>query len=243
MAEPGAAAFNTTHWSLIRLAGSGSSPDALAALGSLFRAYWYPAYAHARRCGQDPASAQDIVQDVFYALLSNDQLAAVGPGRGRFRSHLLAAINHHIANEWHRGRRQKRGGGSPHIALDSLEAEERFALEPTDHRTPETLFDHQWALTVLDRATARLRREWETAGKAQAFDQLQPYLAGDHQAPPQNEVAARLGLGEGAIRVAIHRMRRRYRELVRDEIAPTVAGEDEIEDEIRHLMIALRSVR
>jgi RNA polymerase sigma-70 factor (ECF subfamily) len=241
VAGAGATAFRTTHWSVVQLAGSGGSPEAQAAMAALFRAYWYPAYAFVRRSGHDPATAQDVVQEVFLALVSKEQLASVGPGRGRFRSYLLAAINHHLANEWNRRHSQKRGGGAPHVSLDSLVAEDLYSSEPIEQRTPEFLFDRRWALTLLDRASAALENEWKLAGKSDSFNRLQPYLAGDHDAPPYADTAAVLDSNEGAVRVAIHRLRRRYRELVRQEIAATVDSPGEIDDEIRYLMQILRS--
>lgn len=154
VAGAGAAAFRTTHWSVVQLAGSGGSPEAQAAMAALFRAYWYPAYAFVRRSGHNPATAQDVVQEVFLALVSKEQLASVGPGRGRFRSYLLAAINHHLANEWNRRHSQKRGGGAPHVSLDSLVAEDLYSSEPIEQRTPEFLFDRRWA---PDPSGSRLR--------------------------------------------------------------------------------------
>lgn len=235
------AAFHTTHWSIIQLAGSGSSPEAQSALAALFRAYWYPAYAHVRRAGHPPATAQDVVQDVFLALISKDQLAAVGPGRGRFRSYLLTAINHHLANEWHRRNAEKRGGGAIHLPLDATLAEEQYAADAVDLRSPEILFDRRWALTVLERASAQLRAEWTSAGKATVFAHLLPYLDGDQNAPPLARTAHELDLNEGALRVTIHRLRRRYRELVREEIAATLTHPEDVEDEIRHLLQVLRT--
>lgn len=232
--------FATTHWSVVLCAGRGEPADATEALGRLYQTYWYPLYAYVRRQGHDPATAQDLVQEVFLALLEKNQLAAVEPRKGRFRSYLLAAVNHLLANEWHKRHRQKRGGGQAPIALDGLAAEERYRLEPADDRAPDLLFERRWALALLDGVFARLRAEWQAAGKGTTFDALRVFLSGDHDAPGFAEVGARLGWSEGAARVAVHRLRQQYRDLLREEIAQTVENQEEVEDEIRHLLAVLR---
>ena len=237
----GARDFRTTHWSVVLRAGGPGSSEAEAALAQLYQTYWYPLYAYLRRQGSDPESARDLVQDLFVILQEKKQLASVGPEKGRFRSYLLGSIKHLLANEWHKARREKRGGGQIPVSLDSLDAEERYRLEPPDTRTPEALFDCRWALALLDRVKERLREEWHAAGKSDAFEVLKVFLSGDAEVPGYSQIGARLALSEGAARVAVHRLRHRYRELLRDEIAQTVAEAGEIEDELRHLLSALRA--
>jgi RNA polymerase sigma-70 factor (ECF subfamily) len=238
--ERGAAHFATTHWSVVLAAGETASPRAEEAMASLFRVYWYPLYAYVRRQGHDPATSQDLVQEVFLALLEKNQLAAVKPAKGRFRSYLLAAANHLLANEWHRRHRQKRGGGQTPVTLDSLAAEERYRLEPADHRAPDRLYERRWALALLDDVFARLRSEWADAGKGATFDVLRVFLSGDQDTPGFAAAGAQLGWSEGAARVAVHRLRQQYRKRLRERIAQTVASPDEIEHEIRHLLQVLR---
>lgn len=236
----GGVVFATTHWSIVLRAGDGKSPEAAAALTRLYQTYWYPLYAYVRRQGRDHQAAQDLVQDLFLSLQQKKQLASVGPQKGRFRSYLLAAVNHLLANEWHKQQRQKRGGGQIPVSLDELRAAERYDLEPVDARTPETLFEQRWALALLDQVMLRLGEEWHAAGKSDAFDVMKIFLSGDQEAPGYAEAAARLGMSEGAARVSVHRLRQRYRELLRDEIAQTVASAGEVEDELRYLLSALR---
>lgn len=220
-------------------AGQGEGESATAAMGELYEVYWYPLYAFLRRKGLDPDAACDHIQDVFLKLIENRQLTRVAPERGRFRSYLLTAVQHQLTGEWQRQQRQKRGGGMMPIALDALAAEERYRIEPPDGLTPEHLYDRRWALAVLDRAFGCLRREWVDAGKGPMFDGLSSFLSGD--ASEGFAVAgAAVGLSEGAARVTVHRLRQRYRELVRNEIAQTVEAEDRIEDEMRELLAALR---
>jgi RNA polymerase sigma-70 factor (ECF subfamily) len=236
----GAAHFATTHWSVVLRAGQSDSSVATTALGRLYQTYWYPLYAYVRRQGHGPEMAQDIVQEVFVALLEKKQLATVGPGRGRFRSYLLTAVNHLLANEWHKRHRQKRGGGTLPISLDGLAAEERYRLEPVEAQTPDQLYERRWALTLLDGVLTRLRHEWEGAGKGATFEVLRIFLSGDDDVPGFATVGAQLGWSEGAARVAVHRLRQQYRNLLRDEIAQTVDHPDDADDELRHLLAVLR---
>lgn len=236
----GAAYFATTHWSVVLRAGQTESDAASHALGRLYQTYWYPLYAYVRRQGHDVETAQDTVQEVFLALLERRQLASVSPSRGRFRSYLLTAVNHLLANQWHKRHRQKRGGGQAPISLDAIAAEERFRLEPADLRTPDQLYDRRWALAVLDGVLNRLQAEWEAAGKGPAFAAMRVFLSGDTDAPAYAAVGARLGWSEGATRVAVHRLRQQYREVLREEIAQTVEGPGEVDAELRHLLDALR---
>lgn len=236
---PGAT-FATTHWSLVLQAGGRDAEQATTALGHLYQAYAQPLYSYLRRQGETPESARDLVQDVFLALLEKNQLAGVSPTKGRFRSYLLAAAHHRLVNEWNRQRRQKRGGGQIPLPLDDLLAEANYQCEPADPRSPEQAFEKRWALALLEAVLSRLRREWESVGKGPTFEVLRLYLSGDHQAPEYATVGTRLGLSEGAARVAVHRLRQRYRDVLRDEIAQTVAEPDDIDDELRHLLRVLR---
>lgn len=235
------AAFATTHWSVVLRAGQPDSLEAQAALGSLYEAYAYPLYAYLRCKGQPPESAQDFVQEIFLALLRKNQLATVSPEKGRFRSYLLASANHLLANEWTRVHRQKRGGNQQPLAWDALSVEERFQLEPADRLDPGKRFEQRWAFALLNRVFDRLRVEWAAGGRRENFEALQVYLSGDHDAPGYAEAGQRIGLSEGAARVAVHRLRQRYRDLLRAEIAQTVSDPDDIEEELRDLIRALRA--
>lgn len=235
----GAASFATTRWSVVLRAGGESSREAETALGQLYETYWYPLYAFIRRQGHSPEAAQDFVQEVFLRFIEHNQLASVAPERGRFRSYLLTAVKHLLASDWQRQNRVKRGGGAPVVALDALAAEERYRIEPSDASTPERLYDRRWALALLDRVFGRLRAEWSEAGKGAMFDGLRSFLSGDDTAG-YAEAGAAIGLSEGAARVTVHRLRQQYRELLRDEIAQTVDGPEKVEEELRHLLAALR---
>lgn len=233
------AAFATTLWTTVLQAGSAETTQARAALEHLSRAYWYPLYAFVRRQGHSPHDAQDLTQAFFARLLEKHWLADVNRERGRFRSFLLAAMRHFLANEWDRARAQKRGGGRQCIELDAASAETRYALEPADNATPERIFERRWAMTLLDRVLARLRQEHQQGGKGARFDVLKGALTGDRSALPYAQLGEQLDASEGAVKVAVHRLRQRYRELLREEIANTVASEADVEDELRHLFALL----
>jgi RNA polymerase sigma factor (sigma-70 family) len=235
-----AGAFATTHWSLVLRAGDRASDEAEAALGHLYQIYSRPLYTYIRRQGHSAETALDLVQEIFLALLEKDQLAGVSPQKGRFRSYLMTAANHLLANEWHRQRRQKRGGGRFPVALDALTAEESYRLEPSDPHTPEVIFEKRWALALLDQVVSQLRAEWVATGKGDLFNALQSFLSGHSDTPTYAEVGHRLHMTEGAARVAVHRLRQRYRDLLRQEIAQTVADPKDLEDEVGHLLAVLR---
>jgi RNA polymerase sigma-70 factor (ECF subfamily) len=232
------ASFCTTHWSAVLTARDKDSSQASQALAELCRTYWYPLYAYIRRRGHAPADAEDLTQSFFERLLEKDYLGDLTPGAGRFRSFLLAALKHFLANEWHRARTQKRGGGMVTFSLDDQDAEQRYRFEPVDQVTPDALFQRRWALTVLERVLANLREEFVAAEKAELYDQLKVFLSG-HPGSSYAEIALRTGLKEGNLKVAVHRLRRRYGELLRAEIADTVDDPREVEDEVRHLIAAL----
>jgi RNA polymerase sigma factor (sigma-70 family) len=231
--------FATTHWTVVLLAGQASSPLAAEALEKLCRTYWYPLYAFVRRQGHDADAAQDLTQEFFSRLLAKNYLADVHPAKGRFRSFLLAALKHFLADEWDRARALKRGGGKPPISLDDSQAESRYIQEPAHDLAPDKIYERRWALTVLENALANLESEFARAGKQPSFDLLKNYLSADAGFMSYAEAGLKLGISEGAIKVAVHRMRQRYAELLRQEIAHTVQSPADVEDEIRHLFRAL----
>ena len=236
---PGQPAFVTTHWSVVLAAGRNDTTRAREALARLCQTYWYPLYACARRRGNSPHDAQDLTQAFFAHLLERRSLADANPARGRFRSFLLTAMNHFLIHQWNKARAKKRGGGGQAISLDLAAAEERFDLEPADSASPDKLFDREWALTLLQEVLNRLEAEFRREGKHELFDALKQTLTGSRESQPYAELAAGLGLNEGAVKVAVHRLRKRYRELIRAEIARTLDRSRDIEEEMRHLFSAL----
>jgi RNA polymerase sigma-70 factor (ECF subfamily) len=233
---PGTAAwFATTHWTVVRNARDGGSTEAGVALEKLCQTYWYPLYAFVRRQGYSPHDAQDLTQEFFARLLAKDYLADVDRGKGKFRSFLLAALKHFLANAWDCRNAQKRGGSATHLSIDAASAEQRYGLEPADPEDAERIFERRWALTLLDQVLDRLKSEFAAAGKADHFDQLKVVLTADKGTLPYVELARSLGMTEGAVKVAVHRLRQRYRELLRAEIAHTVSAPEEVDGEIRHL--------
>jgi RNA polymerase sigma-70 factor (ECF subfamily) len=236
----GAGRFEATRWSIVLAAKNAKDNDTTRghdALGKLCAAYWYPLYAFVRREGKSPHDAQDLTQGFFALLLEKNWLDGVEQSRGRFRSWLLAAMKHFLANEWDKSRAQKRGGGQMLIPLDASDAESRYAHEPADLATADKLFDRRWALTLLDQVLVRLRAEFSSAGKAKHFDALKGALTGNKT--PYAEIAAQLAMSEGGVKVAVHRLRERYRDVIRAEIAETVETPAEVDDELRHLLAAL----
>jgi RNA polymerase sigma-70 factor (ECF subfamily) len=233
------AQFVSTHWSIVLAAGESRNPESDRALEELCRTYWYPLYAFLRRRGYEAPDAQDFTQAFFLSLLERKSLRQVAPAKGKFRSFLLASLIHFLANESARAHRLKRGGGQELLSLDLASAESRYAGEPADPSTPEKIYERHWALALLKQTLDHLCREYEAAGKGVLFEQLQGSLTGEKNLPPYAELAIRLGMTEGAIKVAVHRLRQRYRELLRAEIAQTVASPAEIDDEIRCLFAAL----
>lgn len=235
-----ASSFETTHWSMVLRAG-GSGTDSSDALEKLCRAYWPPIYSWVRSQGHAIEEAQDLTQEFFARMLRYGSVGRANPAQGRFRSFLLGSLKHFLANEWHRARAQKRGGGQPVFSLDSVEGIERDAMEPRSDETPDRLFERRWAETLLARVNARLRREYEAVGQTGRFEALKSYLLGGGDAVPYIDTARTLGLTESAVKSAIHKLRQRYGEMVRHEITQTVATPEEVEDEIRCLLAALRS--
>jgi RNA polymerase sigma factor (sigma-70 family) len=231
--------FKTTHWTMVLNASRRDSPQASAALANLCQTYWSPVYSFVRRSGHGPEDAKDLTQEFFFRLLEKEYLKALDREGGKFRSFLLVVLKRFLANEWDRANRQKRGGGRQIVSIDEWNTELRYLNEPADNRTPETVFERRWALAVLEQVMNRLQAESSGAGKAELFGGLKDFLGGDGGGASYSEVATRLQTNEGALRVAVHRLRRRYREILREEIAGTVASPGEIDDEIRHLFLCL----
>jgi len=227
--------FVTTHWSVVLSAREKESPQSAAALETLCRTYWYPLYAFSRRQGRAPHDAQDLTQGFFARLLQKDYLQAAAREKGKFRTFLLVAFKRFLANEWDREHAQKRGGFTPVVSIDQELAESRFAAEPAHNVQPDVLFDRQWAMTLLDQTMRQLQEEYVASGRAKLFEYLQSCLAREESALPYAEIAARLNLTEPAVKMSVQRLRARYREILRAEIAHTVSGPEEIEEEIRHL--------
>lgn len=234
-----AARFDTTHWSVVLASRDRASPESVEAWDRLCRAYWYPLYAFVRRQGFGPADAEDLTQGFFTRLLQRDAFASVCPERGRFRSFLLVALKHYLANQREQAEAHKRGGGTGRVPLDTSLGETLYQAEPASLAPGERLFERRWALTLLRRALDRLRSEAAAAGKDAEFDHLKGLLTAAEPAIPMAQVAARFGCSEGAARVAVHRLRRRFRDLFRAEIAATVAEATQIDEEIRHLVDVL----
>ena len=235
-----AANFTPTHWSVVlAAAGHSNSTHARDALEKLCRNYWLPIYAFVRRQGHSPHDAQDLTQEFFTRLLERNYLAGVDREKGRFRSFLLASLKHFLANEWDKAKAQKRGGDRVLISIDAASAENSVHLEPADVLTAEKIFERRWALSLLEQVLRRLREEYTRDGKEQQFEQLKSTLTEASRSVSYAEIATRLGTTEGAVKVAVHRLRQRYRELLRAEIADTVADPREIDDEIRNLFAAL----
>jgi len=230
------ATFATTHWSVVLAAGQGSETQAAQALEQLCRAYWYPLYAYARRWGHGPDDAQDLTQEFFARLLAKDYLAKADPQKGKFRSFLLAGLKNLLCDERDKAGRLKRGGGQPVISFDERVAEGRYGLEPVDELTPERLFERSWGATLLERAASRLHEEYVGAGKTELYEQLTEFRLDASESRAYAEVAAALSSSESAVKSAIYRLRQRHHELVRDEIAQTLADPAEVDEEIRYLL-------
>jgi RNA polymerase sigma factor (sigma-70 family) len=232
-------AFAGTRWSVVLAAGSGNTPQAHDALAALCQTYWHPLYAYVRRAGYSREEAEDLTQEFFTRLLAQNTLAKANPARGRFRSFLLASLKHFLAHEWEKARARKRGGGVPLLPLEFESAETRCLQPLAPGDTPDRAFDRQWALALLDVVLERLRQDYSRAGRDDLFLELKETLSGGRAEIPYRDLALRLGLSEGAVKVAAHRLRRRYRDLLREEIANTVSGPDAVEEELRQLFAAL----
>jgi RNA polymerase sigma-70 factor (ECF subfamily) len=231
--------FATTHWSVVVAAQGRSVPQAREALAVLCRTYWYPLYVFIRRRGHGAEAAQDLTQEFFARLLEKDFLDGVEQAKGKFRTYLLACCRHFLANERDRAQAQKCGAGRQLLSLDFAAAEKRYRLEPAHIDTPEKLFERRWALLLLDTVLARLRDEMVQGRKQELFEALKGFLTGEDRATPYRQAAAQLGMTEGAIKVAVHRLRQRYRELLEEEIGRTLNEPELVAEEIRNLFAAL----
>ena len=230
--------FATTQWSLVLAAAQTTCAESQAALSKLCTLYWYPLYAYSRRRGLDADQAADVTQGFFARLLERKFIRAADPARGKFRSYLLGAFKHFLSHEWARARAQKRGGGRRFVPLDPQEAEARYSLEPAHELTAEKLFDRQWALRVLELAMEELGRQCARDGKERHFQLFKPFLSGgDGEA--YRAAGAQVGLAEGAVRVLVHRLRRRYRQLLREQLRQTVDGPEQVDEEIQQLFTAI----
>ncbi|MHC1767461.1 MAG: RNA polymerase sigma factor [Verrucomicrobiia bacterium] len=227
--------FTTTHWSVVLAAGQQDLPQTVEALETLCRTYWYPLYAFVRRGGYSPHDAEDLLQGFFARFLEKHYLGDVDQAKGRFRSFLLAALKHYLANEWDKAKAVKRGGRVEFLSLEGEAAESRYYEEPVCELTPEKLYEQRWAYELLERVLERVRRECEESGQSPLFEALKGFLLGEDQGVSYADVAAQQGLSEGALKKRVQRMRQRYQRLLREEIAHTVARREDVEDEIRYL--------
>jgi DNA-directed RNA polymerase specialized sigma24 family protein len=235
--------FETTRWSLIVAAGSADSSAARDALATLCETYWYPLYAYVRSRGNSADDARDLTQGFLTSLLERRDFERVDQAHGRFRAFLLASLQHFLANDAARRRTQKRGSGVTLVPLDLDTAEGRYRIEPQDTATPETLYERRWALLVIERVLARLRRDWQATGRPTEFDELKACLLGQHPVGGYTAAATRLGTTEGALKTAVHRLRRKFQQALRQDIAETVSDPADIDDEIRYLVRALSAQR
>jgi RNA polymerase sigma factor (sigma-70 family) len=234
-----AARFPTTHWSRLGRVGDPADPEACAAMEGLCRDYWFPLYAFIRGRGHSSHEAEDLVQGFFADLLERGDLARLDQSKGRLRSFLRASCDHYLANRRDRDLATKRGGDVTIISIDRRDAEDRYGREAAHELTPDRLFERQWALTLLGRVLERLEAEAVQAGNAAFFDRLRPALQGDALAPSARDIGAELGMSEGAVRTAVHRLRARYRELLREEVGRTTDDPEAIDEEIGELLVAL----
>jgi RNA polymerase sigma-70 factor (ECF subfamily) len=237
----GQGAFHPTRWSVVAAAGQDRSAASDAALSTLVRAYWHPLYAYLRRSGHSAADAADLVQEFFATLLEKNYLESADPERGRFRTFLLMLLKRFASRQRERSAALKRGGGQALLSLDFGSAEQHCTLEPADGWTPEREFERRWALTLLERVLARLGGEYAERGRGELFDRCRVCLTGETGGPSYAQLARQLGMSEGSVKVTVHRMRHRYRELLRDEIEQTVVSPEDVDDELDHLLAALRA--
>lgn len=231
-------AFPNTRWSVVLAATQRSSPDSAAALEVICRAYWYPLYAYVRRSGRSPHDAQDLTQEFFCRLLEKRWLDSANPDKGKLRTFLIVALKHFMSKEWRRASAQSRGGGYSHIPFDTAFAESRYAVDPPSLAADET-FDQQWALTLLNLTVSRLREEFMASGKLRDFEILKNCLMAERGAIDYAAMAKSLGVNEGAARVAVHRLRKRFRDVYREEISQTLADGADLDGELRHLAASL----
>jgi RNA polymerase sigma-70 factor (ECF subfamily) len=228
--------FVTTHWSEVLAAGDGDSAEARPALARLCRSYWFPIYAFIRKRGYSPEGAQDLTQQFFANFLEKNYVARAARERGRFRAFLMSSVQNFLHNEYHRLQAQKRGGGKAWLSLDQTRAEERYKIEPVEESDPAKAFEQRWAATLLDNVLTRLRTEFAQGDRGGLFEALQAHLWGDSDSVPYGNLAQQYELSIGNIKVIAYRLRQRYRDILREEIAHTVAQPGEVDEEIRYLM-------
>jgi RNA polymerase sigma-70 factor (ECF subfamily) len=233
--------FTTTHWSVVLEAGHTDTPAGTEALERLCRCYWYPLYVFVRRKGHSPSDAQDLTQQFFARFLERKYVGLADQSRGKFRTFLIKSLEHFLINEWEKGNAAKRGGVQPIVSWDELEAEKRYLAEPADNLAPDKIFEKRWAMSLLEQALVRLQDEYSAPGKEEMFEALKGSVWGEEVTGSYQEIALRVGMAEGAVKNTVHRLRQRYRELLRSEVAQTVATSAEVDEELRHLATVLRS--
>jgi len=231
--------FATTHWSMVVSAGRDDGPESREALEKLCESYWIPLYSYVRRCGHGQDDAQDLTQEFFARIIANNRIARADQQKGRFRSFLLTALKNFLSDEWDKTKALKRGGGIQFVPMQFDTGEAVYVQEPVDSTTPEQIFERRWALTLLDRVLARLSSEYASTGKTELFAALSPCLVGERTSQPYAELAFKLGTTENTIKSAVHRLRNRYRLILREEIGNTVSSEQDIDDELRYLFTVL----
>jgi RNA polymerase sigma-70 factor (ECF subfamily) len=233
--------FATTHWTVVLAAGRSSTPQSDTALEQLCKTYWFPLYAYVRRRGNTKEDAEDLTQAFFARFLAKNYLAGLSAEHGRFRAFLLASLKHFLINDWKKSQRQKRGGGETLLSLDWQTADTKFQVASTAEPSPDKAFDREWALALLARVIERLQKECEADGKGKLFEQLKIFLTTGKDESAQTKVAKSLGMEEATVRVAIHRLRKRYRQLLRDEISQTLSDSADVDEEMRALFAAFSS--
>lgn len=231
--------FATTHWSAVLAAGESGSPGAAAALEQLCRTYWYPLYAYVRRQGNGPEEARDLTQAFFARLIEKAYLPTASPERGKFRTFLLTSLKHFLVNEWKKMSARKRGGGAVPVSLQDQQTENRYLAEDVQAESPEQLYEKRYALALLEQVLGKLQAEFVRGGKGAQFDKLKILLWGDNRERRYAQLALELGLSEGALKVAVHRLKQRYRELLRAEVARTVVAPSTVDEELRHLIAVI----
>ncbi len=231
--------FLTTHWSVVLRAKDKTSPDCQQALETLCRTYWYPLYAFVRSSGYSPPDAQDLTQGFFLRLLAKDYLRVVEPEKGRFRTFLKMALKRFLLHEWDKVRAEKRGDGQSNLSFDTALAEQRFQKEEAAPQGPDQIYDRHWALTLLAEATTRLEREYAQSGKVNELHELKPYLTAGRGTIPYATIAAALQTSEGAARVALHRLRKRFRNLFQEAVAETISAQEDLDQEVRYVLEVL----
>jgi RNA polymerase sigma factor (sigma-70 family) len=240
-AEPRASQFPSTHWSVVLAAGRADAPGAQEALESLCRTYWQPIYAYIRRRGHDPVEAQDLTQEFFAWLLEKKAVAKANAAYGKFRTFLLTLLNHFLVDQHRKTMRQKRGGGQAVLSLQAQAAEQGYNAEPVDQLSPEKLFEKRWAVALIEQVLSLLRAEYVSAGKGALFDGLKGYIWGCDATPRYVELAMRLGMSESALKVSVYRLRQRCRQLLRLQVAQTVARPEQVDEELRYLLAVFSS--